>query len=477
VSSSRLEIDLGAIERNLGVVRHITEPAASTTSARPGKPHHTNLCAILKQDAYGAGALRIAKRLAASGIDMIGVYTLDEARALAESVPHIHILVLKPIYGVDRNDPIYRHLIAGRVHLTVHSLDQFAAISDMAARLGAQIPIHVQVDTGLSRGGSLPEESVTLIQRIVPSQRVRLAGLMTHFASPCSDDAFTREQARIFRDFIESVRPAIKAGVEQGSRAVARMGEMVVHAANTLATFRSRSYHGTMVRVGQCLLGYAGADVEDRTGFEFGSELDNLEPSIRWVSSVVHTQEIPEGWGVGYGSTWKAPKRTDGRRTRIALIPVGYADGLPRNLGGNASVGFTGRSYSASLSERAADSFLTPETIYAPIVGRVSMDQITVDVTNVPESHLRLPRTGAAGNAEAAGSEVEIYSRLPGTRNFLPDLAAAAGTITHDLLCRINPRVERVYKVSAIAEPAPQPVQLPVVVRMPAVTERLAVPA
>ncbi|HVU63451.1 MAG TPA: alanine racemase [Phycisphaerales bacterium] len=484
--SSRLEIDLGAIERNLGVVRRITEPGPAT-SARPAKPHHVNICAVLKQDAYGAGAVRIAKRLVAGGIDMIGVYALDEARALAESVPHVHILILKPIYGIDRSDAIYRHLIAGRIHLAVHGPDQFAAVADLAARLGAQIPIHVQVDTGLSRGGSRPDESLTLIQRIVASQRIRLAGLMTHFASPCSDDAFTREQARRFRDFIESVRPCIKSGVEQGHRSVARMGEMVVHAANTLAMFRSRSYHGTMVRVGQCLLGYAGADVEDRAAFEFADELDNLEPAVRWVSSVVHVQDIPEGWPVGYGSTWTAPRRPDGRNTRIALIPVGYADGLPRNLGGGHPehpgssgpgwVAFTGRAYSPTVSERATDSLLSPEIVYAPIVGRVSMDQITVDVTDVPESHLRLPRSAPTGNAELGGSEVELYSRLPGSRNFLPDMAAISGTITHDLLCRVSPRVERTYKVSTLAEPTPQPATLPVVVRMPAVAERLAVPA
>lgn len=484
--SSRLEIDLGAIERNLGVVRRITEPGPSASS-RPTKPHHVNLCAVLKQDAYGAGAVRIAKRLVAGGIDMIGVYGLDEARTLAEQVPHVHILILKPVYGIDRNDAIYRHVIAGRIHLTVHNLDQLAAVSDLAARLGAHVPIHAQVDTGLSRGGSLPEDSLPLIQRIVSSQRIRLAGLMTHFASPCSDDAFTREQARRFRDFIESVRPCIKSGVEQGNRSVTRMGEMVVHAANTLAMFRSRAYHGTMVRVGQCLLGYAGADAENHSAFEFAHEFDNLEPAVRWVSHIVHVQEIPEGWPVGYGSTWKAPKRPDGRNTRIALIPVGYADGLPRNLGGGHAqhpgssgpgwIAFTGRSYSPTVSERATDSLLSPEVIYAPIVGRVSMDQITVDVTDVPESHLRLPRSAPTGNAELGGSEVELYSRLPGSRNFLSDMAAMSGTITHDLLCRVSPRVERTYKVSAIAEPAPQPATLPVVVRMPAVAERLAVPA
>ena len=460
--SSRLEVDLGAVDRNLGVIRRVVTPSPtqdgespSRASSRPGS-HKVAICAVLKQDGYGTGALRIAKRLAAAGADMIAVYSLDEARVIAEGVPGVNILVLMPVHGVDRHDPLYRHASSGRLHLTLHGLDQFAAIHEMAGRIGAQIPLHLQVDTGLSRGGAMPEEAAMLLERVVASPKVRLGGLMTHFSSPCCDDAFTREQARTFRDFVETIRPTIKQAVDQGSRAVARVNELVVHAANSCATFRSRSYHGTMVRVGQSVLGYVGDDVPRDERFEFREEMESLEPSVRWVSGVAHVQEIPAGWPVGYGSTWRAPARADGRRTKIALIPVGYADGFPRPLGGRGSggpgsIGFTGRLYErkpAGDGEIAGEVNALP-TVYAPVVGRVSMDQITVDVTDVPEQYLKFTQRGT----DTMLPEVEIYSRDPGTKNYLAHAADCAGTITHDLLCRISPRVERVYRTAMQAEP------------------------
>ena len=460
MASSRLEIDLGSIERNLGVIRRVVAPSEPTPGSSPSPK--VGVCAVLKQDGYGAGAVRIAKRLIASGpggstgVDMIAVYSLDEARAIAESIPTVNILILMPVLGIDRNDPLYRHAAQGRVHLTLHSLDQFNAIHDMAGRIGIQFPLHAQVDTGMSRGGATPELAVRLVEKILSAPRVRLAGLMTHFASPCCDERFTREQVKSFNAFIERIRPAVKAAVDLGGRPVARMGELKIHAANSCAMFRGRSFHGTMVRVGQCLLGYVGADINEREApaFEFRNQMDELEPSVRWVSSIAHISEIPAGWPVGYGSTWRAPARADGRKSRVALIPVGYADGLPRSLGGKHAggpgwVGLTGRAYDRRTLEADTDAAL--DTVWAPIVGRVSMDQITVDVTDVPEPYLR--PTGANGGSGGIGAEVEIYSREKGARNFLPLLAETAGTITHDLLCRVSSRVERVYRSGAPAKP------------------------
>lgn len=463
--ASRIDIDLSAIERNLQVVRQTLATRSGDEQPRGnrlpearsgGKSHQVGVCAVLKQDAYGAGAVRVAKRLVASGVEMIAVYGLDEARTLAEAVPTVPILVLMPVHGVDRMDPLYRHAAAGRLHLTLHGMDQFQGVQEMAGRIGAPIPVHVQVDAGLSRGGASPEQAAKLVESVVNSQKIRLGGLMTHFSSPCCDDAYTREQARIFRDFVETIKPAIKSAVEHGGRAVSKVNELVVHAANSCAMFRSRSYHGTMVRVGQSLLGYCGFEVPAGEHFEFREQMDKLVPSVRWVSSAVHTQEIPAGWPVGYGSTWRAPHRSDGRKTRIALIPVGYADGYPRSLGGRGNggpgyVGFTGRLFERRGGAEGDDAGRqtvegsTLPTVYAPVVGRVSMDQITVDVTDVPEMYLR---SGRSGN-EPAGPEVEIYSRTPGSRNFLPELAERAGSITHELLTRINARVERVYRVPA----------------------------
>lgn len=466
--ASRVDIDLSAIDRNLALIRRVIAPEGTQTASKVG------VCAVLKQDAYGAGAVRIAKRLigstgtgvagpapsapAAGGIDMIAVYGLDEARQIAEAVPTVPILILMPVHGVDRMDPLYRHAAVGRLHLTLHGMDQLAGVEEMAGRIGAAVPVHVQVDTGLSRGGVMPEHAAKLVERVAISQKIRLGGLMTHFASPCCDDQATRDQARLFREFVETIKPTIKAAVDKGGKAVSKVSELAVHAANSCAMFRSRSYHGTMVRVGQSVLGYCGYEVPGREHFEFRQPMNDLTPAVRWLSSIVHVEEIPAGWPVGYGGAWRAPLRADGRATRIAIVPVGYADGYPRALGGRGAggpgvVGLTGRIFERRGGGDDDAASTTMPTVYAPVVGRVSMDQITIDVTEVPEPYLR---SGRAGN-EPAGPEVEIYGRSPGAPNELPALAEAAGTITHDLLTRISSRVERTYRAPMVSTSTESP--------------------
>jgi len=457
VAHSRLEVDLSAIDRNLAAIRAITSPPSTLPTPAQGKPQGVGICAVLKQDAYGCGAARVAKRLAASGADAIAVYSLDEARAVAEAVPTIPILVLMPVSGLDRSDPLYRHAAGGRIHLVLHGPDQLAAITETAARIGAALPLHVQIDTGLSRGGVMPEQARPLVETIVKSQKLRLAGLMTHFSAPCCDDAFTREQARMFRDFVQDVAPILKASLAQGSKGASRLDQMALHAANSCATFRSRAYHGTMVRVGQSLLGYGCEEVGENQSFEFRGAFDQLEPAVRWIAPIVHLQEIPAGWPVGYGGTWKAPLRPDGRKTKIALIPVGYADGYPRPLGGKGNdgpgmVGFTARTFerrgsgeSEDAGRATTDSGAMLPTVYAPVVGRVSMDQITIDVTDVPEQYLKFTKV----NTDWVGPEVELLGRVRGAPNFLPSMAHAAGSITHETLTRISPKVERIHRFAA----------------------------
>lgn len=461
MATSRLEIDLSAVDRNLALIRGVTAGGGGRVAT----------CAVLKQDGYGLGAARLAKRLVGAGVEMLAVYTPDEARLVADAVGTVPILILMPVGQIDRMDPLYRHLTNGRIHLVLHSPDQLAQLADMSSRIGATVPMHVQVDTGLSRGGVMPDAAHALVQKVVATPRARLAGIMTHFASPCCDPEFTREQARLFRDFVEKLKPVLKAAVAAaaGSRtgaSVVAPNELMLHAANSCAMFRAHSYHGTMVRVGQALLGYALEDAPRDQVFEFGEPALRLEPCVRWTSTIAHVAEIPSGWPVGYGSTWRAPWRSDGRKTRIAIVPVGYADGYPRSLGGRGSggpgwVALTGRAWDkrvgggesdgdshghAAASDTGRGGELGPSrTIFAPVVGRVSMDQITVDVTDVPDDYLR-----GVGLADG-GPEVELYGRDRGQPNFVSTLAAHAGTITHDLLTRVGARVERAYRYPASA--------------------------
>lgn len=491
MATSRLEVDLRAIDRNIEIVRSVlgspesAEIAADApTDAAPA--HRPHICAVLKQDGYGLGAARIAKRLSAvggSGVDMFAVYTIDEARAIYEAVPRVPILVLMPVYTLDRMDPLYRCASEGRLHLVLHDREQLAGLGDMVGRLGVSLPVHVQLDTGLTRGGENPEHAAQLVQHIVSSQRLLLSGVMTHFASPCCDREFTTLQAERFTEFMADITPTLRQAILAGHNpprpgrdhfiGSGGLSELSVHMANSCAIFRSRDYHATMVRTGQALYGFALDDAEhadDPNEFEFAEQASKLESCVRWISYAAHVQQIQPGWPVGYGSTWRAPKRLDGKDSRIAIVPVGYADGYPRSLGGASEkrgggpgwVGFTGKPFerrggaepdepvqtSSGVRVLGASGAFesgngpggTGGTIFAPIVGRVSMDQVTVDVTDVPEHYLR------TGNS---WGEVELYGRDRSAPNYLPTLAAAAWSITHELLCRISPRVERTYRYPA----------------------------
>src|SRR5688572_27182791 len=145
---------------------------------------------------------------------------------------------------------------------------------------------------------------------------------MTHFASPCTDAAFTREQARLFREWLERVKPMLTAAIGSAGAVAAGGGRGIwLHAANSCAAFRSSKYHGNMVRVGQSLFGFVGEDLSEKrteetaddgkvVGPEFMKEARDLRSAVRWTSSIAQVKEIPEGTPVGYGSTWRAPRRT-----------------------------------------------------------------------------------------------------------------------------------------------------------------------
>ncbi len=411
MQTSRLEIDLGAVERNARSLRALIERGPAEEGGR-GKGARPALCAVLKQDAYGMGSGRLVKRVAAAGARLIAVYAPAEARSIIDAAVDLPVLLLMPVRALDRFDPVYRFAAVGKVHLTVHGLDHLREVEQIAARLGVPVPVHVQLDTGMSRGGCLADEAMRVVEGVLESRRLTLAGLMTHFASAGSDDDFTREQTRLFDDWLTSLDG------RYDPRKVA------IHMAATSGVFRCRSLHRSMVRVGQGLFGYAPQG-EGGTNPDAACDAA-VEPALRWTTSVVHEQEIPPGWPVGYGSTWRAA-----RPSRIALLPVGYADGYPRSLSNAGHVTFTG----VASDRRGAEPRPVGPGVrrHAPLVGRVSMDQITVDVTDLPRELTR------------PGMEVELISRDPAAPTHLPTLAATAGTVPHDLMCAVGSRVERVY--------------------------------
>lgn len=392
--TSRIEVDLAAIEHNVSVVRR--------TIGRTAEGRPVGICAVLKADGYGLGSARLAKRLAIAGVEMIAVYTPDQARALVDAgLPGtIPILILMPVHELERADPIYRALLTGQVHLTVHDADNFRAVSEIAQALGVTIQVHVEVDTGMSRGGASPDEAARIIPRIAEHPRLRLAGVFTHCAAADSDPLQTERQAAAFDGVLARAGASIPA-------------DCLIHQASTFGTFRGAQLHRGMVRVGLALLGYGSEEFADPTRVALLAHARELKPCVRWVSRIVQTKWIEPGTPVGYGCTWRAR-----RRTRLGLVPVGYADGYPRALSGVARVGV---------------SLASGMKAFVPQVGTVSMDQITVDLTDLPEQGL------------GVGAWVELVGNDPGAPNHLPTIAKQAGTITHELLCRFGPRIPRHY--------------------------------
>lgn len=407
--SSWIEIDLSAIEANVATLRR------ACGYLGPGRGG-AGLCAVLKADGYAMGSVELARTLEGAGVEMAAVYTTADARPLLAAGIGLPILVLGPMWLDDlAGDPIVADAAhRGRLHLTAHSLEQTRSLETWARDRGASLPMHVEVDTGMSRGGASPEAAEEIVRCIANSARMSIAGVMTHFASADRDLVFTREQSARFGAWIERVRGLLPP-------------TCVAHQANTMGAFRGEGLHRDMIRVGLALLGYAGEEMRDPGGFALLDHARDLRPAVRWMSRVIHESNIPEGAPAGYGGLWKAE-----RPSRLGLVPVGYADGYPLSLSTKGSV-------RVALGEGRWQE--------VPIVGAVSMDQVTIDLTALPA------RIGS-------GAEVEVYGADPAFGNYLPTLARRAGSITHESLCRLAPRLERRHVRSQRA-PESSPIALP----------------
>lgn len=397
--TSWLSINLDAVRHNVEVVRAVLR--ADDRANAPG------VCAVLKADGYGLGAARLAPTLEHAGVEMFAVYTLREASALLPVTSRTPILVLMPTQGVEplrdlRKNPGYE-----RLRLTIHSRAQ---LDELIAALDSGLPpvsVHVEVDTGMSRGGASPAEAATLVRAIQRDPRLRLSGVFSHFASADCDAGATERQSRRFDAWLDEVGPLLPP-------------RCVVHQANTFGAFRSSRHHRGMARVGLALLGYAVEEFDDPASFEHRAAAESLRPAIRWESRVIHESRIEPGATAGYGGAWAAT-----RPTRLGLVPLGYADGYPLSLSNRGVV-----------RVRAG-----AEWHVAPVVGRVSMDQVTIDLTDLP--------------AEArTGSVVEVLGDDRSAPSFLPVVAHTAGTITHELLCRLSPRVARRFTRAQEAAPS-----------------------
>lgn len=356
IGGARLTIDLEALAANYRLIRDRVAPA------RVG--------GVVKANGYGLGASLVSRTLIAQGCRDIFVAVLGEAEELAPDLPSdIALYVLNGLMPGTEG-----HCARIKAIPVLNSLDQIARWSAQASALGARLPAVLQVDTGMSRMGLAPDELDRLLAEPTLLDGIEPRLLISHLA--CADE------------------PEDPANVTQWARfqeITARFPHLPLALDNSGGAFHTRS-HGDLVRAGIALYG----------GAPHGGA-NPMRPVIVLEAAIAQLREIPAGAGVGYGLTFHAA-----RATRIATVPVGYADGLPRCLGNRGAFWIAG--------------------VRAPIVGRVSMDSITLDVTDVP------------GEALYPGAPVELI----GPHQTLDTLAVDAGTISYELLTQLGRRYHRI---------------------------------
>lgn len=343
------------------------------------------ICAVVKADCYGHG-LELLLGLLAERADCLGVATPQEAMLLRDLGYERPILMLLPasawINGKELQE-VLEYVIREGVMLTVASVGELEMISQAAGRVGADATVHVKIDSGMTRGGTLPGNAAELIEHIRSLENVRLTGLYTHFAvADDPDKSFTLNQLSQFLAAVNS------CGGHAG---------LTLHAANSAATIDVPESHLDMVRPGIAVYGYQPSDtIQTRLP---------LQPCLRLTSRLIQVKDVPVGSSCGYGLTYTF--RRDGR---TGLVPIGYGDGYFRSFSNNATMRVCG--------------------VDVPIRGRVSMDQVIVDLTDLPQANV--------------GDEVEIISPDPAAPHSVENLARIAGTIPYEVTCRLGFRVRRV---------------------------------
>ena len=329
-------------------------------------PSSVRFMAVVKANGYGHGSAAVARAALEAGAWGLAVSTPAEAAILAGLVEGERLLTVNGLAPSD-----VREAVAAGCAVTCHS-EELAAALEAAAPAGARVPVHLKVDTGMGRLGCSPAEAAGLARRIVSSRRLRLAGVFTHFASADCDPGFTEEQFECFRHVLRGL------DVDPGLR----------HAANSAAVLRHPDTALDAVRCGIALYGYGDA---------------GLRPALRLHAVVTQVKEVPAGATVGYGRTWVAQ-----RPTRVATIAIGYEDGVLRSRANLGDVVIAGRR--------------------APLIGRVSMDQITADASGVP------------------GVRPGDRATLIGEGITADDVAGWSGTNAYEVLTSIGGRVQRVYR-------------------------------
>ena len=366
-SATIATIDLSALAHNLTEVRRSISPSCQ-------------VLAVVKADAYGHGAVAICRALSVQGVMRFGVATLEEGIALREAGISSPVLVMGATLPSAWND-------AAAYGLTpvVYDADQAARLAECFAHQPGPYPVHLKIETGMGRLGLLPEQVLPLLESKPFNGIFKVEGLMTHLAEADDEDpAFTSLQLERFRSVVSQIEAA-------------GLHVPLVHAANSAAILRHPASHFTAVRPGIMLYGYHTLTSQN--------DGPSLKPVLSLTTKIAQLRMMGRGESVSYNRTHVASGPS-----RVAVLPVGYADGYNRLLSNRGVVLVRGRR--------------------APVVGRVCMDMTMVDVTEIP--------------AVRTGDDVTLIGCQGKERITAAELAASLGTIPYEVLCAIGPRVPRI---------------------------------
>jgi alanine racemase len=356
------EIDLNALTHNLGEVRK--------------KTGNKSILAVVKADAYGHGSIKVSKHLLKSGASMLGVAFTEEAIELRKAGIKVPILVF---FESNNIDAYFKYSLTP----VVFDFKSAEAISTKAYKHNRKIAVHIKVDTGMGRVGVMSTNALPEILKIAEIKNLQLEGLMSHFSdSDMTDKDFAAVQLRSFTKLIESLKKK-------------NIRFKFLHIANSAAVLQFPEAHLNMVRPGIMLYGYGPV------------KRNNLKPVLSLKSKIIFIKNVPTGTPISYGRTFITK-----RKSTIATIPIGYADGYSRKLSNSGEVLISGKR--------------------APVVGLVCMDTIMVDVTEIPyvKENTDVVLIGSRGKEKITAQ----------------DIADKIGSIPYEILTAIGHRVKRIYR-------------------------------
>jgi len=370
-----LEVDLNAIRHNLNRFRRHIGPDVM-------------MMAVVKADAYGHGAAEVARKALATGARFLGVANVDEGIELRQAGIAAPILILSqpPLAMVQT---IVRHELTS----TVDTMEFALALGEAAAAADRVAPFHLKVDTGMNRVGVHYADAPDFLRTLDFHRGLKLQGVFTHFAT--ADEVETFEFSRQYQRFTQMLDETRYLGINPG----------IVHAANTAATIRYRKAHFDMVRLGIGMYGLHPSGITH--------SMIDLVPAMSLHARVAMVKPVPVGEGVSYGMRYHSPGNV-----LIATLPLGYADGLARELSGRIDVLLYGRRL--------------------PQVGTICMDMMMF------EADQRM-KAGKPPLQPQIGDEVLLVGESGTERITLDELAEKLGTINYDMACRLGMRLERMY--------------------------------